>query len=83
MFVELDNNSVAFHNLNYNYSCIFLQVELHNTWEIWPFLKDKIISESEEATPTKIGVHACDINPYLHEFFEPILINEIFDDHGL
>ena len=31
------------------------------------------ISETKEATPTKIGVHACDINPYLHEFFEPIL----------
>ena len=23
----------------------------------------------------RIGVYACDINPYLHEFFEPILIN--------
>ena len=33
------------------------------------------ISETEETTPTKIGVHACDINPYLHEFFEPIPIN--------
>ena len=31
------------------------------------------ISETKEATPIKIGVHACDINPYLHEFFEPIL----------
>ena len=28
------------------------------------------ISETKEATPTKIGVHACDINSYLHEFFE-------------
>ena len=27
------------------------------------------ISEIEEATPTKIGVHAFDINPYLHKFF--------------
>ena len=36
------------------------------------------ISETGEATPTKIGVHACYINPYLHEFFEPILINYIF-----
>ena len=26
-----------------------------------------------EAMPTKVGVHAFDINPYLHEFFEPIL----------
>ena len=33
------------------------------------------ISETKETTPTKIGVHACDINPYLHEFFEPIPIN--------
>ena len=31
------------------------------------------ISEIRVATPTKIGVHACYINPYLHEFFEPIL----------
>ena len=33
------------------------------------------ISETGEGTPTKIGVHACDINLYLHEFFEPIPIN--------
>ena len=33
------------------------------------------ISETREATPTKIGMHACDINPYLHEFFESILFN--------
>ena len=33
------------------------------------------ISETGETTPTKIGVHACDINAYLHEFFEPNLIN--------
>ena len=32
------------------------------------------ISETGEATPTKIGVHACYIIPYFHEFFEPILI---------
>ena len=28
------------------------------------------ISETGEATPTKISVHAFDINPYLHKFFE-------------
>ena len=28
------------------------------------------ISETGEATPTKIGVHPFDINLYLHEFFE-------------
>ena len=33
------------------------------------------ISETEETTPTKIGVHAFYINPYLHEFFEPIPID--------
>ena len=33
------------------------------------------ISETEEATPTKIGLHACDINPYLLIFFEPIPID--------
>ena len=33
------------------------------------------ISETEETTPTKIGVNELDINAYLHEFFEPIPIN--------
>ena len=33
------------------------------------------ISETGEVTPTKIGARACDINPYLHEFFEPISID--------
>ena len=33
------------------------------------------ISETKVAMPTKIGVNALDINPYLHEFFEPILID--------
>ena len=33
------------------------------------------ISETGEATPTKIGVNACYINTYLHDFFEPILID--------
>ena len=26
------------------------------------------ISETGKALPTKIGVYACDINPYMHEF---------------
>ena len=30
------------------------------------------ISKNGESMLTKIGVHAFDINPYLHEFFEPI-----------
>ena len=33
------------------------------------------ISENEEVTPTKIGVHAFDMSLYLHEFFEPIPID--------
>ena len=33
------------------------------------------ISETGEVMPTKIGVHALDIDPYVHEFFELILIN--------
>ena len=36
------------------------------------------ISETGKATPTKIDVHACYINTYLHEFFEPIPIDYIF-----
>ena len=36
------------------------------------------ISETKETTPTKFGAHALDINPYLHEFFEPIPIDSIF-----
>ena len=53
--------------------------------EIWPFLKGSYISETKEATPTKTGVHALDINPYLHEFFELIPIDFFFNfmDHKL
>ena len=36
------------------------------------------ISETGEGTPIKIGVHACYINSYLHEFFESIPIDQIF-----
>ena len=36
------------------------------------------ISETGKILPTKIGVHAFDINPYLHKFFEQILVNLIF-----
>ena len=39
------------------------------------FFGNSNISEIKKATPTKIGVDACYINPYLHEFFEPIPIN--------
>ena len=42
-------------------------------------------SETRDATPTKIGVHACYINACLHEFFEPILFFTPMDYivHGL
>ena len=33
------------------------------------------ISETEKVTPTKISVHVCYINLYLHEFFESIPID--------
>ena len=33
------------------------------------------ISETIGVTPTKISIRAFDINPYLHEFFEPIPID--------
>ena len=33
------------------------------------------ISETKIATPTKIGVHACYISAYYHEFFEPVPID--------
>ena len=36
--------------------------------------ESSVISETGETTLTKIGVHALGINPYLHEFFGPILI---------
>ena len=38
------------------------------------------ISETEEAMPTKINLHAFQANLCLHEFFEPILF---FDPRGL
>ena len=33
------------------------------------------ISKTREVMPTKIGVHVCYINTYLHEFFKPIPID--------
>ena len=50
---------------------------LYSSWsegEIWPNLKSSRISETGESMPTKIGVHAFDINLYLHEFLVPIPI---------
>ena len=45
-----------------------------------PSIKRSNISETREATPTKIGLHAFHINLYMHKIFEPILF---FDPHGL
>ena len=36
------------------------------------------ISETVKTTPTKIGVNACYINIYLHDFFQLIPIDQIF-----
>ena len=41
------------------------------------------ISKTEEDTPIKIGVHACDTNPYLHNFLSQFRLIKFFDDHGL
>ena len=38
-------------------------------------LEGSSISEIRETTATKIGMNACYINPYLHEFFGPIPID--------
>ena len=48
--------------------------------EIFAILKTKWsnISETGEATPTKIAVHSFDINLYLHKFFELILFDSFF-----
>ena len=43
--------------------------------EILAIFEGSNISETEEVMSTKIGVHAFDINPYLHEFFELIPID--------
>ena len=56
--------------------CSALVVLMTSQWpktEIWSNLKISQISETKEATPTKIGLHALQVNLYLHEFFEPIL----------
>ena len=43
----------------------------------------KLISETREATPTKIGVHAQYINPYLHDFLSQFRLIKFFHYHGL
>ena len=46
--------------------------------KIWPKLKVAILPKSKKTLLIKIGVHAFDINLYMHEFFESILFNSIF-----
>ena len=41
--------------------------------EIWPFLKASKNSETGEAMPIKLSVHAFHINLYLYQYIEPIL----------
>ena len=60
---------------NHNNNEIPTKVSLSKR-ETWP----NLISETGEATPTKIGLCAFHINLCLHELFEPILF---FDPHGL
>ena len=43
-------------------------------WNLAVF-EGSTISETGEAMPAKIGVHACYINPYMYKFFELILID--------
>ena len=40
-----------------------------------PVFEGSSISKTGKVAPTKIGVLACYINLYLHEFFEPIPID--------
>ena len=48
-------------------------------WPFWRQAKRSNNSETGDTTPTKIGLHAFQVNLYLHEFFELILF---FDPHG-
>ena len=51
-----------------------------NFGHFWRQAKRNQISETRGAMPTKLGLHAFQVNLYLHEFFELILY---FDPHGL
>ena len=56
----------------------FLMTMDYSPWvrkENLAVLEGSNISETEETTPTKIVVHTLDINPYLHQFFQPIQID--------
>ena len=56
----------------------FLMTMDYSPWserKIWLFFLSSNISKTGDAMPTKIGVHAFDINPYLHKFIELIPID--------
>ena len=86
---EVTPTKIGVHACDINYTCMnflsqFRSIKffddhgLYSPWserEIWPFLRVAVSPKPEKSTPTKIGVHTCDINLYLHEFFEPIPID--------
>ena len=62
------------------------ELYIYSPWsqrKILAVFESSNISEINKTMLIKIGVHAFDINPYLHIFFEPILIDSIFHYHGL
>ena len=67
--------------MNFLSQFYFLTPMGYSPWsegKFWPFLKANEmskISETKEATPTKIDLHVFQVNLYLHEFFE---LNSIF-----
>ena len=76
MYTSLNSASVDFcYFLTPWTTHIMVHVPKDQLGHFWRQTKSSKISETEETMDTKFGVHAFDINPYLHEFFEPILIN--------
>ena len=59
--------------------CVCVCVRITNTsLKLYDCNTGTKISKTGVAMLTKIVLRAFDINPYLHEFFEPILIDSIF-----
>ena len=56
---------------------------LFNTYQYVTLRINTCISETEEVTPTKIGVHVCYITIYKHDFFSEFRSIKFFDDHGV
>ena len=74
--------------MNFLSQFYFLTPMDYSPWsegKIWPFwrqAKRSHNSKTGKATPIKIGLHAFQVNPYLHEFFEPILFLTPMEAHG-